>query len=73
VNNDNTDDGQDDDEKPANPGEVEDNGTDDESEDDSSDKEPVEEDEPWSDVTTRSGRLVRAPSRLIAEVGASAL
>jgi hypothetical protein len=73
VNNDNTDEGQDDDKKPADPGEAEDNGTDDESEDDSSDEEPVEEDELWSDVTTRSGRSLRAPSRLIVEVGASAL
>jgi hypothetical protein len=29
--------------------------------------------EAWNDVTTRSGRSVRAPSRLITEVGASAL
>jgi hypothetical protein len=73
VNNDNTDDGQGDDENPTDPGEVEDSGSDDKSEDDSSDEEPVEEDKPWSDVTTRSGRSVRAPLRLIAEVGASAL
>jgi hypothetical protein len=73
VNNVNIEDGKDDDEKPADPGEVEGSGSDDESEDDSSEEEPVEEDEPWSDVTTRSGRSVRAPSRLIAEVGASAL
>jgi hypothetical protein len=72
-NNGNTEDGQDDDEKPADPGEVEDSGSDDESEDDSSEEEPVEDDESRSDVTTRSGRSVRAPSRLIAEVGASAL
>jgi hypothetical protein len=38
VNNDNTDDGQGDDEKPADPGEVEDSGTNDKSEDDSSDE-----------------------------------
>jgi hypothetical protein len=38
VNNDNTEDGQDDDEKPADPGEVADSGSDDESEDDSSDE-----------------------------------
>jgi hypothetical protein len=63
VNNDNTDEGQGDDEKPANPGEVEDNGTDDKSEDDSSDEEPVEENKPWNDVTTRSGRSARAPSQ----------
>jgi hypothetical protein len=69
VNNVNTDEGQGDDEKHADPGEVEDNGTDDESEDDSSDEEPVEEDKPWSDVTTRSGPSARAPSQLIAEVG----
>jgi hypothetical protein len=73
VNNHNTNGRQGEDEKPADPGKVKDNGTDDESEDDSSDEEPVKEDEPWSDVTTRSGRSVRAPSRLIAEVGASAL
>jgi hypothetical protein len=71
VNNDSTNDGQGDDEKPADPGEVEDIGTDDKSEDDSSDEEPVEENKPWSDVTTPSGRLIREPSRLIAEVGAS--
>jgi hypothetical protein len=73
INNDNAEEGQGDDEKPADPGNIEDNGTDDESEDDSSDEEPVEEDKPWNDVTTRSGRSVRAPSRLIADVGASAL
>jgi hypothetical protein len=73
IDNDNTDEGKGENEKPADPGNVEDNGTDDKSEDDSSDEEPVEEDEPWNDVTTRSGRSVRAPSRLIAEVGASAL
>jgi hypothetical protein len=73
VNNDNIEDGQGDEENPVDPGEVEDNGTDDESEYDSSDEEPVEEDKPWSDVTTRSGRSVRAPSRLIVAVGASAL
>jgi hypothetical protein len=73
VNNDNTEDGQNDDEKPTYPGEVEDSGSDDESEDDSSEEEPVEDDEPWSNVTTRSGRSVRAPSRLIADVGSSAL
>jgi hypothetical protein len=66
INNDNTDKGQGDDEKPADPGNVEDNETDDESEDDSSNEEPVEEDEPWNDVTTRLGRSVRVPSRLIA-------
>jgi hypothetical protein len=73
IKNDNADEGQGDDEKPADPGNVEDNGTDDEIEEDSSDEEPVKEDEPWNDVTTQSGRSVRAPSRLIAEVGASAL
>jgi hypothetical protein len=73
INNDNIDEGQGDDENHADPGNVEDNGTDDESEDESSDEEPVEEDELWNDVTTRSGRSVGAPSRLIAEVGASAL
>jgi hypothetical protein len=73
VNNDNTAYGQDDDKKPADPGEVEDSGRDDGIEDDSSKEEPVEEDEPWSDVTTPSGRSVRALSRLIAEVGVSAL
>jgi hypothetical protein len=73
INNDNAEEGQGDDKEPADPRTVEDNGTDDESEDDSSDEEHVEEDEPWNDVTTRSGRSVRAPSRLIAEVGASAL
>jgi hypothetical protein len=56
VNNDNPEDGQDDDEKPADPGEVEYSGSDDESEDDSSKEEPVERDETWSDVVTRSGR-----------------
>jgi hypothetical protein len=73
VNNGNTEDVQDDNENPADPGEVEDSGSNDESEDDSSEEEPAEEDEPWSDVTMRSARSVRAPSRLIAEVGASAL
>jgi hypothetical protein len=72
-NNDNTEDGQDDDEKPADPGEVEDSGSDDKIEDASSEEEPVEDDEPWNNVTTRSGRSARAPSRLSAEVGASAL
>jgi hypothetical protein len=62
VNNDNTEDSQDDNEKPADPGEVEYRGSDDEIEDDSSEEEPVEEDEPWSNVITRSGRSVRAPS-----------
>jgi hypothetical protein len=73
INNDNAEEGQGDDEKYADPETVEDNGTNDKSEDDSNNKEPVEEDEPWNDVTTRSGRSVRAPSRLTAEVGASAL
>jgi hypothetical protein len=73
VNNDNTDEGQGDNEKPADPGDKEDNGTVDESDDDSSDEEPVEEDEPWRDVTKRSGRSVRVPLQLIAELGASAL
>jgi hypothetical protein len=54
INNDNTDEGQGDDEKPADPGNVEYNGTDDKSEDYSNDEEPVEEDEPWNDATTRS-------------------
>jgi hypothetical protein len=54
VNNYNTEDGQGDKENPANPGEVEDSTSDDESEDDSRDEEPVEEDEPYIDVTTRS-------------------
>jgi hypothetical protein len=66
INNDNTNEGQGDDEKPTDPGIVEDNGTDGKSEDDSSNEEPIEEDEPWNDITTRSGRSVRAPSRLIA-------
>jgi hypothetical protein len=56
INNDNTDEGKGDEQKPADPGNIEDNGTDDESEDNSSDEEPVKEDEPWNDVTTRSGR-----------------
>jgi hypothetical protein len=73
VNNDNAEDGHDDEEKPANPGEIEDSRNEEESEDDSSDEEHVEEDEAWNDVTTRSGRSVRAPSRLIAEVGVSTL
>jgi hypothetical protein len=73
INNDNAEEGQGDDEKPADPGTVEDNGTDDESQDDSSDEVPVEEDEPWNNMTTQSVRSVRAPSRLIAEVGTSAL
>jgi hypothetical protein len=73
VNNDNTEDGQGDDDKPADLGEVEDSGRDDKTEDDSSDEEPVEEDELWSDVTTQSGRSVRAHSRLIAEGGAGVL
>jgi hypothetical protein len=34
---------------------------------------PDGDDEPWSEVTTRSGRYVRAPSHPIAEVGASAI
>jgi hypothetical protein len=69
VNNDNAKEGHDDEDKPADPGEVEDSRNEEESEDDSSDEEHVEEDEAWNDVTTRSGRSVRAPSRLIAEVG----
>jgi hypothetical protein len=73
VNNDNTNDGQGDNEKPADPGEEDDNGTDGESEDDSSDEKPVEEYKPWSDVTMLSGQSVRAPSRLIAKVGPSAI
>jgi hypothetical protein len=73
INNDNAEEGHGDDKERADPVTVEDNGSEEESEDDSSDEEPVKEDEPWNDVTTRSGRSVRAPSRLIAEVGASAL
>jgi hypothetical protein len=42
-----------------------------ESEADSDKEVPAKDDEPWSDVTTRSGRSGRAPSRLIAEVGES--
>jgi hypothetical protein len=73
INNDNTEEGQNDDKERADHVTVEDNGSEDKSEDDSSDEEPVEEDEPWNYVTARSGRSVRAPSRLIAEVGASDL
>jgi hypothetical protein len=73
INNDSTEEGQCDDEKPTDPRNVEDNGIDDESEEDSSDEEPVEEYEPWNDLTIRSVQSFRAPSRLIAEVGASAL
>jgi hypothetical protein len=73
VTNDNTEDGQGDVEKPANPGEIEDSGSEEESEDDSSKEEPVEDDEPWNAVTTRSGRSIRVPSCLIAELWASAL
>jgi hypothetical protein len=73
INNDNAEEGQVDDKELADPGTVEDNRTNDKSEDDSSDEEPVEEDDPWNDVTTQSGRSVRAPLRLIAEVGASSL
>jgi hypothetical protein len=73
VNNDNAEDGRDDEENPADPGEVEDSRNDEESEDDSSEEELDDGNEAWNDVTTRSGRSVRAPSRLIAEVGTSAL
>jgi hypothetical protein len=73
VTNDHTEDGQDDVEKPTDPGEIEDIRSEEESEDYSSKEEPAEEDEPWNDVITRSGRSVRATSRLIAEVGASSL
>jgi hypothetical protein len=52
---------------------VEDISSDEESEDDSDEEVPAEDDKPWSDVTTCYGQSVRAPSRLIAEVGASAL
>jgi hypothetical protein len=61
INNDSINEGQGDEENPAGPGEVEDNGTDEESEDDSSEDEPIEDDEPWNDITARSGRSVRAP------------
>jgi hypothetical protein len=73
INNDNAEEGHGEYKKPADPGTAEDNRTDDESEDASSDEEPVKEEQPWNDVTTRVGRSVRAPSRLIKEVGASAL
>jgi hypothetical protein len=69
VTNDNAEDGHDDEEKPADYGEVEDSRTDEEREDDSSEEELDDGNEAWKDVTTRSGRSVRAPSRLIAEVG----
>jgi hypothetical protein len=73
INNDNEGEGQSDDKERTDPVTVEDNASEDESEDDSSDDEAVEEDEPWNDVTTRSGRSVRASWRLITEMGASAL
>jgi hypothetical protein len=55
IDNDNAEEGQSDDKERANRVTVEDNGSNDESEDDLSDEEPVKEDEPWNDVTTRSG------------------
>jgi hypothetical protein len=73
INNDKEGEGQSDDKERTDPVPVEDNASEDECEDDASDDEAVEEDEPWNDVTTRSGQSVRAPSRLIAELGASAL
>jgi hypothetical protein len=73
VTNYDTEDGEGDTEKPADPGEIEDSGSEEESEDEPSEEEPAEGDEPWKDVTTRSECSVRAHSRLIAEVGASAL
>jgi hypothetical protein len=73
MTNEDTKDGQGDVKKPTDPGEIEDSGSDEESEDDSSEEETAEDDEPWNDVTTRSGRSVRALLRLIAELGARAL
>jgi hypothetical protein len=52
---------------------VEYSNIDEESEDESHEDVPDKDEEPWIDVTTCSGRSVRVPSRMIAEVGASAL
>jgi hypothetical protein len=61
VNNDNTEDGQDDDEKPAGPGEVKDSRSDDESEDDLSEgnlsKKTNRGATPSRDQDDRSGRI----------------
>jgi hypothetical protein len=56
VTNDDTEDGEGEVEKPADPGEIEDSRSEEEIEDDSSKEVPTEDDELWNDVTTRSGR-----------------
>jgi hypothetical protein len=55
------------------PKDTEDSSSDKKSDDDLHEDVPAKDNEPWSDVPTRSGYYVRVPSCLIAEVGASAI
>jgi hypothetical protein len=62
-----------DEDTPKIPKDVEDSSSDEESEDDLGDDVPAKDDEPWSNLMTHSRHSVRAPSRLVAEVGTSTL